>query len=86
MGPCSPTPSGPAACLWLHQQAGQKTAPDQSAKASNPLLQQGSHPQRTSSVELSVRTTRSASVFLVVQEVALVTFACPLSARRVLAR
>jgi len=29
MGPCSRTPSGPAVSNRLHQQAGQKTAPDQ---------------------------------------------------------
>ena len=32
---------------WLHQQAGQKTAPDQRVRTSNQLLQCGSHPQRT---------------------------------------
>ena len=33
--------------LWLHQQAGQKTAPDQSARTLIFLLQWGSHPQRS---------------------------------------
>jgi hypothetical protein len=50
LGPCSPTPSGPAAAVRLHQQAGQKTAPDQHVKASNQLLQCGSHPQKTFAV------------------------------------
>ncbi|ESW66037.1 hypothetical protein X772_35160 [Mesorhizobium sp. LSJC280B00] len=35
---------------WLHQQAAQKTAPDQRAIMSNYLLHRGSHPQRTSLV------------------------------------
>ncbi len=37
MGPGSRTPSGPAVPCRLHQQAGQKTAPDQAARPSNPL-------------------------------------------------
>ncbi|ESX04880.1 hypothetical protein X769_13940 [Mesorhizobium sp. LSJC268A00] len=35
----------------LHEQAGQKTAPDQCARTTNYLLQYGSHPQRTSLLE-----------------------------------
>src|SRR5215212_2901905 len=37
----------PAAATRLHQQAGQKTAPDQHVRTSNQLLQCGSHPQKT---------------------------------------
>jgi hypothetical protein len=37
----------PAAAKRLHQQAGQKTAPDQHVRTSNRLLQYGSHPQKT---------------------------------------
>ncbi|TIT54762.1 MAG: hypothetical protein E5W72_02545 [Mesorhizobium sp.] len=32
----------------LHEQAGQKTAPDQCARTTNYLVQYGSHPQKTS--------------------------------------
>ena len=47
LGPRSRTPSGPAACLRLHQQAEDKSAPDRRAKRSKRHLQRGSHPDRT---------------------------------------
>jgi hypothetical protein len=46
MGPYLRTPSGPAVQRRLHQQAEQKTAPDQ-RQYIRFLLQCGSHPQRT---------------------------------------
>ncbi len=47
MGPHSRAPSGPAVSTRLHQQAEDKTAPDQHAETSRSDLQRGSHPDRT---------------------------------------
>ena len=46
MGPGSRTPSGPAVLCRLHQQAGQKTAPDQHARSAKRTCKRGGHPQR----------------------------------------
>ncbi|MER9598914.1 hypothetical protein, partial [Mesorhizobium sp. M0244] len=43
---------------WLHQQAGQKTAPDQRAIMSNYLLHRGSHPQKTSECGIALDALR----------------------------
>ena len=57
MGLCSRPPPGPAVQNRLHQQAGQKTAPDQ-RQYIKLLLHCGSHPQRH--FELSARRPLSA--------------------------
>ncbi|MER9559719.1 hypothetical protein, partial [Mesorhizobium sp. M0323] len=49
-----------------HQQAGQKTAPDQRAIMSNYLLHRGSHPQKTSLAMPSKSTMPTSGRWLLV--------------------